>query len=49
MSQVRSICLRMLIILMVVLMMGATSPVVAETTPDFGPNVIIFDPSMPTS
>lgn len=49
MFQVKSISSRILIFLMIVLMMSVTSPAVAATTPEFGPNVVIFDPSMPTS
>lgn len=49
MLQVRSICLRLVMVLMVALMASATSPVAAMATPDFGSNVIIFDPSMATS
>ena len=49
MLQVRLISLRLLMVLMVVVMTSATSPVAAMATPDFGSNVIIFDPSMATS
>jgi hypothetical protein len=49
MFQSKSIYLRMLMVLLITLMISFTSPVAAATPPDFGPNVIIFDPSMPTS
>jgi hypothetical protein len=29
--------------------LAASTPVAAASTPDFGPNVMVFDPSMPTS
>lgn len=58
--QVKSISLRLLAVLLVALMMNATqlveptmaaplAPVSNSSQPDFGPNVKIFDPSMPIS
>jgi hypothetical protein len=60
MVQVRSMSVRMLAVLLVALTIGATnvaattmaaspSPASGPSQPDFGPNVKIFDPSMPTS
>jgi hypothetical protein len=60
MLQVRSMSIRLLAVLLVALTMSATSlasttiaashtPVSHPSQPDFGPNVKIFDPSMPTS
>src|SRR5258706_816412 len=60
MLQVRSIRMRLLAVLLVALTMSATNvasttiaasltPVLDPSQPDFGPNVKIFDPSMPTS
>ena len=54
MSQIKSISLRLLAVLLVALSMSAAGPAVASPAAvtdqlDFGPNVIIFDPSMPTS
>ncbi len=51
MLQVRSIKIPLLALLMVALMMSVTTPSVAsaQSSPDFGSNVIVFDPSMPVS
>ncbi|MFL5803060.1 MAG: adenylyl cyclase [Roseiflexaceae bacterium] len=60
MLQVRSIRMRLLAVLLVALTISATNvasttiaasltPVSDPSQPDFGPNVKIFDPSMPTS
>jgi hypothetical protein len=50
MLQIKSMSLRLLAVLLVALSMSAASPAAtAPGQPDFGPNVIIFDPSMPTS
>jgi hypothetical protein len=60
MLQVNSISIRLLAMLLVALTMSAASPAAATlaapptlapgpSQPDFGPNVMIFDPSMPTS
>ncbi len=52
MLKYQSIRFRLLAVLLVALMISPASPaaaVSAASQPDFGPNVIIFDPSMPTS
>jgi hypothetical protein len=60
MFHLRSLSLRLLVVLLVALAMSATTFASATTgashtlasdsaQPDFGPNVIIFDPSMPTA
>ena len=60
MLQVRSMSIRLLVVLLVALTMSATNvastmmaaplaPVANPSQTDFGPNVKIFDPSMPTS
>jgi hypothetical protein len=60
MLQVRSISMQLLTVLLVALTIAAASPAAATMAaplslaadpgqPDFGPNVMIFDPSMPTS
>ena len=53
MSRIRSIQIPFLALLLVALMLSSTNAVFAssnaQTAPDFGPNVIIFDPSMPVS
>src|ERR1041385_401256 len=51
MLRVASIVIRFLSALLVLFSMNATALAMpqASTPPDFGPNVIIFDPSMPTS
>jgi hypothetical protein len=49
MFKVRSISFRLLMVLLVALLISTNSPVTAATPPDFGPNVIIFDPTMPIS
>ena len=60
MLQTKSTTIRLLTVLLVALTIGVTSPAAAVTAapltlapgpsqPDFGPNVMIFDPSMPTS
>src|SRR6059036_19432 len=60
MLQVRSMSIRLLAVLLVALTISATNvasttmaapltPVADPSQPDFGPNVIVFDPSMPTS
>jgi hypothetical protein len=60
MLQVRAMSIRLLAMLLVALTMSATNgasttmaarltPASAPSQPDFGPNVKIFDPSMPTS
>ena len=52
MLQVKSISTRLLAVLMVALTVSATAlaaPPQGSGQPDFGPSVMIFDPSMPTS
>ena len=53
MSKIRSIQIPFLALLLIALMLSSTNAVFAsssaQTAPDFGPNVIIFDPSMPVS
>src|SRR5512135_3691356 len=51
MLQIRTISIRILTALSVLLMIGFISPAAASAAglPNFGPNVLIFDPSMPTS
>jgi hypothetical protein len=53
MLQVQSIKIPLLALLVVALMLSATNAPstasAAQTSPDFGPNVIIFDPSVPVS
>ena len=52
MLKIKSISIRLLVVVLIALTMSATasaSPLGAAGQPDFGPNVMIFDPSMPTS
>src|SRR6185503_8930478 len=52
MLQVRSIMIPLVALLLVALMLSAMTPSAAsavQISPEFGPNVIIFDPSMPVS
>ena len=51
MLSVRSIGVRLLLVLLVSMMASTTASAraPAQSTPDFGPNVLIFDPSMPLS
>ncbi len=52
MLQVKSISIRLLAVLLVALTISATASANSlggPSQPDFGPNVMIFDPSMPTS
>ena len=55
MLNVKSITIRLLMVLVVALTVGAASPAAAAKPdkgpgqPDFGPNVMIFDPGLPTS
>ncbi|HET6821039.1 MAG TPA: hypothetical protein VFH34_00245, partial [Anaerolineales bacterium] len=47
MLEVRSIKISLLMLLLVALMLSTTMTASAQSAPDFGANVIIFDPSMP--
>lgn len=47
MLEVRSIKIPLLVLLLVALMLSTTMTASAQSAPDFGANVIIFDPSMP--
>jgi len=51
MLRVKKISIRLLVVLLVALMISATASAAppVSSPPDFGPNVMIFDPSMPTS
>jgi hypothetical protein len=52
MLKIRSISIWLLVVLLITLTVGATasaSPISGSSQPDFGPNVVIFDPGMPTS
>lgn len=59
MAQFRSVSIRLLAVLLITVMVGTSGAAAATTasfpaapppgSPDFGPNVLIFDPSMPTS
>ena len=52
MSHVKSLAVVLLMVLLLTLALGssaAAAPPTPPATPDFGPNVIIFDPSMPTA
>ena len=52
MLKIKSISIRLMAVLLVALTMSApasTNSLAAPGQPDFGPNVLIFDPSMPTS
>ena len=52
MSHVKSFAVVLLMVLLLTLALGssaAAAPPTPVATPDFGPNVLIFDPSMPTA
>ncbi len=52
MLQIKTVCIRLLAALMVVAVTGLATPAAAASAsgqPDFGANVMIFDPSMPQS
>jgi len=52
MLRIKSISIRLITALLVALTVSATAsvnPLRASGQPDFGPNVMIFDPSMPVA